>query len=109
LAGLDRTAHGNGARSQPPPTFVIRAPIRRSDLAGLGERLLQHLRACGARLLLCDVAGLLDPDAETVDALARIQLIGQREGASVYFRGASLELRELLEFVGLVDLLEMCL
>lgn len=113
MAGLDRTAHDIGARPQSPSdssaTFVVRAPIHRSDLPGLGDRLRQCVRAGDTKVLLCDVAGLVHPGAESVDALARMQLIGRREGTSIYFRGASAELRELLEFVGLDDLLEVCL
>jgi ABC-type transporter Mla MlaB component len=113
VAGLDRTVHGNGAQSRlpsgPPPTFVVHAPIRRSDLSGLVERLRRGFQAGDVELLLCDVAEVVHPDAETVDALARIHLIVRRQGASVYFLGASAQLRDLLGFVGLDELVQICL
>jgi hypothetical protein len=43
-----------------------------------------------------------------VDALGRLQLIARRAGAQVMVRHASPELRELLEFVGLDDVVELC-
>ena len=45
----------------------------------------------------------LEADAETVDALARLQLAARRLGCRLRLRGASSELRELLDFMGLAD------
>ena len=56
--------------------------------------------------LVCDVAAL-DPDAVTVDALARLQLRARRLGFAVVLRGSSRELRELLAFVGLDEVLRV--
>jgi ABC-type transporter Mla MlaB component len=44
-------------------------------------------------------------DAVTVDALARLQLAARRHGCQVRLRGASMELRELVAFMGLRDVL----
>ena len=44
-------------------------------------------------------------DAVTVDALARLQLAAQRRGCRVRLRNASAELRELVAFMGLADVL----
>jgi ABC-type transporter Mla MlaB component len=49
---------------------------------------------------LCDVSGV-HPDAVTADALARLQLAARRQGCQVRLRNASKELRELLAFMGL--------
>ena len=49
---------------------------------------------------LCDVTGV-EPDAVTVDALARLQLAAQRYGCQVRLRHASSELVDLLGFMGL--------
>ena len=43
----------------------------------------------------------INPDAVTVDALARLQLVARRHDCQVRLRGASDELRELLAFMGL--------
>jgi hypothetical protein len=53
---------------------------------------------------VCDV-GALPPDARTVDALARLQLTVRRHDMALRLRHASGELKELLEFMGLADVL----
>ena len=47
----------------------------------------------------------VEPDAVTVDALARLQLAARRLGCQVRLRNASDELRELVAFMGLCDVL----
>ena len=54
--------------------------------------------------LLCDVGGI-EPDAETVNALARLQLAAGQLGCQVRLRHASSELLELIHFMGLSDVL----
>ena len=51
-----------------------------------------------------DVRGVT-ADAATVDALARLQLAARRHQCQVRLRGASPELRELVTFMGLRDVL----
>ncbi len=84
--------------------FAIRGPIARGDLPGLCERVCALLEACPARVVDVDVGGV-DVDAVTVDALARLQLAAGRRGCQVRLRNASRELRELVAFMGLRDLL----
>ena len=84
--------------------FAIRGPIAHDDLPGLCERVCALLAAGGARVVLCEVGGI-EPDAVTVDALARLQLAARRYGCQVRLRNASDELRELLAFMGLRDVL----
>ena len=47
----------------------------------------------------------LQPDAVTVDALARLQLAAKRSESQLLLRGASTELRALVDFMGLGDVL----
>jgi hypothetical protein len=56
--------------------------------------------------IVCDV-GALAPDAATVDVLARVQLAACRLGREVRLRNASGELRDLIAFVGLRDVLRV--
>lgn len=84
--------------------FAIGGPITRTDLPGLCRRVCALLAASSAEVALCDVRGV-DPDAVTVDALARLQLAARRHGCQVRLRHASAELRELLAFMGLRDVL----
>jgi ABC-type transporter Mla MlaB component len=92
-----------GARTRPVVSFAIRGPIARGDLPGLCDRVCALLRgSCGD--VDCDVRGV-EPDAVTVDALARLQLGAQRSGCRVRLRGASPELAALVELMGLSQVL----
>jgi ABC-type transporter Mla MlaB component len=84
--------------------FAIRGPIARSDLGGLCDRICALLRDGAPAVAFAEVGGV-PPDAVTVDALARLQLAARRHGCQVRLRGASRELRELLAFMGLSDVL----
>ena len=82
--------------------FSVRGPIERADLPGLCERICRLLTTAAGETVWCDVADV-PPDAVTVDALARLQLAAQRAGCSIRLRNASPELRELVAFMGLDD------
>ena len=84
--------------------LAVRGPIARADLPGLCERVCAVLAASQARVVLCEVRGV-EPDAVTVDALARLQLGARRHGCRVRLRHASSELLELVAFMGLSDVL----
>jgi ABC-type transporter Mla MlaB component len=84
--------------------FAVTGPIRRDDLPGLCDRICALLHESGAGVALCDV-GSVEPDAVTVDALARLQLAARRTGCKVRLQHASPELRELVAFMGLSDVL----
>ncbi len=84
--------------------FAIEGPIARSDLPGLCERVCTLLTATRPEVAVCDVGGV-EPDAVTVDALARLQLAARRLGCVVRLRNTSCELRELVAFMGLGDVL----
>jgi ABC-type transporter Mla MlaB component len=92
------------APAQPTVALAIRGPITRADLPGLCDRVCSLLESTAAGAALCDVRGI-DPDAVTVDALARLQLAAKRHACQVRLRGASDELLELLGFMGLRDVL----
>jgi ABC-type transporter Mla MlaB component len=84
--------------------FVIGGPITRADLPGLCDRVCALLAESRASVALCDVSGI-EPDAVTVDALARLQLAARRHGCQVRLRHASAELLDLVAFMGLSDVL----
>jgi ABC-type transporter Mla MlaB component len=93
--------------SAPAPdsiVFAIYGPIARTDLPGLCERVCAELERCGASVAFCDVAGV-EPDAVTVEALARLQLGARRHGCRVRLRHASEDLLALVDFMGLSDVL----
>jgi ABC-type transporter Mla MlaB component len=84
--------------------FTVRGPIVRGDLPGLCKRVCGVLETSGAGVVFCDVSSV-EPDAVTVDALARLQLAARRRGCTVRLRRASAELVELVLFMGLRDVL----
>jgi ABC-type transporter Mla MlaB component len=92
------------ADAQQTVAFAVRGPIARADLPGLCERVCALLERGGPGVALCDVAGV-EPDAVTVDALARLQLAARRHGCRVRLRNASAELLGLVAFMGLGDVL----
>jgi ABC-type transporter Mla MlaB component len=85
-------------------TFAIWGPVRRDDLPGLCARVCALLERSDADVALCDVTGIA-PDAVTVDALARLQLGARRQGCTVRLQNATAELRALVAFMGLTDVL----
>jgi ABC-type transporter Mla MlaB component len=84
--------------------FAIWGPIRHDDLPGLCERVCALLHAHAAGDARCDVTGV-EPDAVTVDALARLQLAATRIGCRVRLANASHELRDVIAFMGLENVL----
>ena len=88
-------------------SFAVRGPIERKDLPGLCDRVCALLASSGAEVALCDAGGV-EPDAVTVDALARLQLAARRYRCQVRLRRASRELLELVAFMGLRDVLPDC-
>jgi len=84
--------------------FAVHGPIARSDLPGLCDRVCALFAETRPEVALCD-ASTVEPDAVTVDALARLQLAAKRYGCVVRLRGASPALRELVAFMGLGEVL----
>jgi ABC-type transporter Mla MlaB component len=85
--------------------LVIGAPIACADVPGLCDRLRRRAAQSDADVILCDVRGLVRPDATCVHALARLQLTARRLGYRVRPRDPPPELRDLLRFVGLDEAL----
>jgi ABC-type transporter Mla MlaB component len=83
--------------------FAISGPITREDLPGLCDRVCALLATSGS-VVRCDVAGV-EPDAVTVEAVARLQLAARRRGCEVRLYNASDALRELVELMGLTNVL----
>ena len=92
--------------SSPPRTitFAIWGPIVPEDMPGLCERVCALLQRTRPSLAVCDVAGV-GADAVSVDALARLQLAARRNRCLIRLTGASEELRQLVAFMGLQDVL----
>jgi len=84
--------------------FTIHGPIARGDLPGLCDRVCDLLQRARPEVAYCEVDGV-EPDAVTVDALARLQLAACRRGCQVVLRNACEPLLELVELMGLSNVL----
>ena len=85
-------------------SFAVGGPIAREDLPGLCARVCALLEKSRPDVVFCDVHGV-EPDAVTVDALARLQLAARRYACRVRLRNASEDLLDLVAFMGLDDVL----
>jgi ABC-type transporter Mla MlaB component len=83
--------------------FALNGPIAPKEVRWMCERVRSLLQSSGDEYVLCDVAAVTEPDAGTVEALARLQLTAQRLGRRILLLDASAELRELLDLAGLSD------
>jgi hypothetical protein len=55
-----------------------------------------------------DVSWLVSPDLPAIDVLLRLHVVACRGGRSLWLHGASRELVELLELVGLREIVHLC-
>jgi len=85
-------------------SIVVRGPIVPADLSELCDHVTELLESSDATRVICDV-GDAGPDAVCVDALARIRRIAREHGCDVSVRGASDDLRALIAFMGLQQVL----
>jgi ABC-type transporter Mla MlaB component len=85
--------------------LVMIGPVARDGIPALCERARRLLEGCEAGPVACDVGALAEPDAITIDALARLQLTARRLGYRVELRGTCEELEDLLRLTGLLEVL----
>lgn len=80
---------------------VLIGRIAPGVLPRLVERLRVLLEVSDAETVLCDLGAIAEPDAALIDLLARLQLEARRSSLRIRFLGASDETKDLLELVGL--------
>lgn len=83
--------------------LVLRGRLQRADIGQLRLPLRLAHDEPDVSTLVCDVQGLCRPDLGTVEALARLQLLARRLDRPLVLRGASDDLHQLIELVGLVE------
>jgi hypothetical protein len=86
-----------------PEMLVMPSAPSRADIESMRED-VRELAGCVGDPL-CDVGDVTEPDADTIDALARLQLLAVRVGVRFRFSSACKELRDLLALTGLADIL----
>jgi hypothetical protein len=97
---------GPGHRPLEPSSIEFDLPrrIARTEIPLLCDHARALLVEEAAERLVCNARAVHEPDAVTVDALARLQLTALRLGRRVRLDGASAELIDLLAFMGLTDI-----
>lgn len=86
-----------------PVVVVLATSLGLPEIDRLCERASTLLRTRPGRSVVCDVGGLVDPDATAIDALARLQLTVHRLGSHVIVCNSAPELRRLIDLAGLAD------
>ena len=107
-AGASSAIQPVARRWRPGPggtVLVMSGPVPRDAIPAMCERARRLLQGCDAGPVACDVGGLAEPDATTIDALARLQLTARRLGRRVELRSACEELEDLLTLTGLLGVL----
>ena len=87
--------------------LVIRGRVGPDGVAAICRRMTPLLQHHDCSRLVCDVHGVVEPDAATMDGLARLQLAARRMGCRVHLTRASGELQELLDLIGLREVLPL--
>jgi hypothetical protein len=83
--------------------LVMPSAPSRADVESMRDD-VRELAGCEGNPM-CDVGDVAEPDADTIDALARLQLLALRVGVRFRFSSACEELRDLLALTGLADVL----
>lgn len=85
---------------------AIRGVIERADAARVSDEVAELIQATGPTCVVCDVGDLTRPNAACVDLVCRLRLVARRLDCRVRVRGASADLVELLDLMGLCDVLD---
>lgn len=93
----------------PKPTIVaLTGHVGRVEVPDLVARVRRLLAVGGSARVFCDVAAVPEPDVETLDVLAQLQLAARRKGGQLLLRNPSRQLQELLVLTGFCDVLPVC-
>lgn len=86
-----------------PEMLAMPSAPSRADVEAMRDD-VRELAGCEGDPM-CDVGDVTEPDADTIDALARLQLQAVRVGFRFRFSSGCEELRDLLALTGLADVL----
>jgi ABC-type transporter Mla MlaB component len=93
---------GDPARGLGRVSIVLGGPLAPAQVPTLWERVKTLVEGRPA-LVECDVAAIRRADAEVVEALCRLQVAARRAGCRIVLRHPHGELRDLLELMGLSE------
>jgi hypothetical protein len=104
------TARATGLWSSPGSrrvVVVVDGPFSRGSIASLCDGARRLLATGRVDIVMYDVGAVAEPDVMVIEALARLQLTARRAGGSIGVRRASGRLRDLLDLVGLCDVIAL--
>jgi ABC-type transporter Mla MlaB component len=87
--------------------LIVSGSIGGTEATRACRHVRELLQGCDASAIVCDVSALVDPDVMTVDALARLQLTARRAGHRIRLLHACNELKQLLDLMGLSEILPL--
>lgn len=87
--------------------LVVETRIAPIDIPALCDCVRCLLIRNERRAISCDLSALVDPDADTIGALARVHLTARRVDGQVRLTRASKKLLDLVALVGLTDVLTL--
>ncbi len=94
-----------GPRSDPATCTVrVSGRVDPEDAVQMGAQMHQLLISAKIEMVICDVAGLVDPDAAALDAICRMRLAARQAGSGLQIRNASHDLQDLLDLIGLSEI-----
>lgn len=88
-----------------PVVIVLSNAVTPADIPGLCEGVRRALESDRRALVICDVGAITQPDAATVDAIARLQLTAKRMDRLLRLRDVCPRLQELIDLAGLSEVL----
>ncbi|GGZ18835.1 hypothetical protein GCM10010387_09310 [Streptomyces inusitatus] len=89
-----------------PVVVRIQGPVSRDDVPRLCQELSARLTDTGATEAVCEVEALAPADLTAVEALARLRLTAGRHGCRIRLHEPTPELLDLLDLIGLRDLID---
>jgi ABC-type transporter Mla MlaB component len=102
-----RTAQVRALRLPAEPSTLVLAisgRVTRAGIPAICQRVHELLETGDTKRVICDVSGVIEPDAVALDALARLQLTAKRLGYQVKLRYACNELQDLIDLTGLREI-----
>jgi ABC-type transporter Mla MlaB component len=92
---------------EPRGAIVVVVPgvLSQDAITELCERVRAFVESRATMPVVCDVSAITAPDAASLDALARVQLVARRAGIPVGLRNAPTVLLDLLAIAGLFETL----
>ncbi|MCW2647091.1 MAG: hypothetical protein QOD31_894 [Pseudonocardiales bacterium] len=89
------------AASSRPAVWMLEPRLGRADVPGVCAQFGAWIQNQAGTAVVCDAGAVVDPDAVTIDVLARLHVTAKRLGRRIQVEGACGRLTELLGLAGL--------